>query len=94
MAFKLSFTGKVSSRRDARRAPRRKVHALAWIKLGGIAARECTIVNISRSGVQLRLDPSINVAGEFVLLQSRGEYPGRRCRVKWRRGSIIGAEFI
>ncbi|HET9536360.1 MAG TPA: PilZ domain-containing protein [Mesorhizobium sp.] len=94
MVFNFNLTA-FNSRRDLRRGSRRKVNAPAWLRLGdGIAARECTIVNISSSGVQLRIDPAIRVADQFVFLKSRGEYPGRRCRVIWRRGANIGAEFV
>jgi hypothetical protein len=34
------------------------------------------------------------VASLFSLLMRRDGAPGRRCRVKWRRGNEIGAEFI
>ena len=35
----------------------------------------------------------MTVAGHFNLLLKRDAVPGRRCRVVWRRGSEIGAEF-
>ena len=35
-----------------------------------------------------------DVADRFSLLLARDAAPGRRCRLKWRNGSEIGAEFV
>ena len=79
---------------DKRRASRRKVGAKAWIRLDeGFAVRPCQVVDLSDTGVQISLDGAQTVSGVFTLLMSRDAGVGRRARVKWRRGSEIGAEF-
>jgi hypothetical protein len=49
---------------------------------------------MSSTGVRIMLEAPRDVAGQFSLLLSRDAAPGRRCRVKWRNGSEIGAEFV
>ena len=91
-----SLTNRFKSRpRDARRSPRQKSGSKAWIRVEGeFATRSCTIADLSDSGVRLILDTTQPVAGPFTLLLSRDARPGRRCRVKWRRGTQLGAEFV
>ena len=40
------------------------------------------------------VDAPRDVTDSFSLLLSRDAAPGRLCRVKWRTGSEIGAEFV
>ena len=79
-----------------RKAERRKSGANAWIRLdgGGFAMRPCNMVDLSDTGVQITVHAAEAVPGVFTLLLSRDASFGRRARVKWRRGSQIGAEFI
>lgn len=80
--------------RDQRKATRKKVGANAWIRLGGgFATRPCSVTDISDTGVQITVLDAEPLPNEFSLLMSRGG-AGRRARVKWRRGSKVGAEFI
>ena len=81
--------------KDARKAARNKVGSKAWIKLdGGFSVRPCTVVDRSNSGVQLRIDNPSMVPDPFVLVTSRATRIGRRCRVKWRNGGQLGAQFL
>lgn len=90
MASYVSF-----GRKDYRKSPRRNSSSNAWIRLdGGFAVRPCTVVDRSDTGVQITIDRPDSVAGTFSLLSSRSAGSGKRCRVKWRRGSRIGAEFL
>jgi hypothetical protein len=78
-----------------RKAARRKSGANGWIRLdGGFATRPCSMVDLSDTGVKITVHSAETVPGVFTLLTSRDGSPGRRARVKWRRGSQIGAEFI
>jgi len=56
--------------------------------------RPCTILDLSETGVQIAVDGAESVPNNFVLLMSQDARTGRRARVKWRRGSKIGAELL
>jgi hypothetical protein len=80
--------------KDARKAARNKIGSKAWVKLdGGFSVRPCTVVDLSNRGVQLRIDNPSMVSDPFVLVMSRANRTGRRCRVKWRNGGQVGAQF-
>jgi hypothetical protein len=67
----------------------------AWIRFdNGFSVRPCVVADLSHSGVRIVVDEPHAVAVQFRLLFKRDAIPGRRCRVKWRRGLEIGAEFI
>ena len=80
--------------KDARVATRKKLGSTAWIRPdGGFSERACSVIDLSDTGVKLSIDALQTVSGQFSLLLSR-EGQGRKCRVKWRRGSQIGAMFV
>ena len=80
--------------RDSRKALRRQSSAAAWIRVEKqFAVRPCTVVDISLTGVQLTLGSPEPLPEEFRLLLSR-DSQGRRCRLKWRQGTNVGAEFL
>jgi hypothetical protein len=67
----------------------------AWIRFdNGFSVRPCRIADLSTAGVRLVVEEPHTVAAHFSLLLKRDGAPGRRCRVSWRRGSEIVAEFI
>jgi hypothetical protein len=79
----------------ARKASRRKMGAAAWIRPeDGFSVRKCIISDISPTGVRLVVDPSMMNMKRFRLLTTRDAAQGCPCRVRWRRGSEIGAEFV
>ncbi len=82
-----------SGRRDKRQTKRKPIGAAAYIRLGGFAARPCTVLDLSDTGVRISVDSAAGIPAEFTLLLSKNSQ-GRRARVKWRRGNQIGAEFI
>lgn len=49
---------------------------------------------MSHKGVRLVVDEPHTVRRQFSLLLKRDAVPGKRCRVVWRDGHEIGAEFI
>lgn len=66
-----------------------------WIRFDdGFSVRQCVLQDFSSTGVRLVVDEPHTVASHFSLLLKRDANPGRRCRVKWRRGKEIGAEFV
>ena len=82
-----------TSAKDQRKAPRKKVSADAWIR-SGFAVRPCKIVDLSDTGVQIRISTAQTVSSNFTFLTSRDAGSGRPARVRWRRGTQIGAEFL
>ena len=80
-------------RKDLGGAPREGTKV--WIRLDdGFSVRACRLIDLSSSGVRLLVDAPHDVADRFSLPLSRDAAPGRRCRIKWRSGSEIGAEFV
>jgi hypothetical protein len=80
---------------DRRRAPRQLINRVAQIRLDPDAPpHECTIADISASGVRLNVE-GLDVPEEFVLLIT-GHGVRKECsyRVVWRMGDEIGASFI
>ncbi len=81
--------------KESRKESRSKIGQKVWIRLdGGFSVRACKLVDLSGGGLRIKVDAPFDVAGLFSLMMTRNAAPGRRCRVKWRRGSEIGAEFI
>ena len=81
-------------RKDFRKA-RAAIGTKAWIRFDdGFSVRACRLIDLSSTGVRIMVDAPRDVADRFSLLLSRDAAPGRRCRVKWRNGSEIGAEFV
>jgi hypothetical protein len=79
----------------ARRSTRRQMGASAWIRPDeGFSVRKCVISDISATGVRLFVDEQHLALKQFSLLMTRHQTHGCPCRVKWRRGTEIGAEFI
>jgi hypothetical protein len=57
----------------------------------GALARDCLVADISDGGVRLFAE-GVEVPEEFdLLLEGVG---GRKCRIVWRLGDEIGAEFV
>ena len=82
-------------RKDSRKDKREEVGTKVWIRFDeGFSVRACRLVDLSNSGVRILVDAPHDVADRFSLLLTRGAAPGRRCRVKWRNGAEIGAEFV
>lgn len=81
--------------KNNRKKTRRKVGEAAWIRPdGGFAVRSCRLIDYSETGAKIALQPSEKLSSTFYLLLSRNASPGRRARIKWRKGDEIGAEFF
>jgi hypothetical protein len=81
--------------KDERRALRNRVGVPGWIRPdGGFAVRPCHVLDLSDTGIRIAIDSAHTVRGIFTFLKSRDDRFGRPARVKWRRGSQIGAEFV
>ena len=78
---------------ERRRSERHTARGLAKIQTGaGSLPRDCWISDISDGGVRLHSERT-DVPDEFTLLLP-GVGGRRECRVVWRLGNELGAEFI
>ncbi len=83
------------SSRDLRKTARTPIGSKVWIRFDdGFSVRECRLIDLSSGGIRIQVKAPFDVATLFSLLMKRNASPGRRCRVKWRRGNEIGAEFV
>lgn len=79
--------------KDRRKNQRFPVNGFAQVQNGvGTASRECRITNISDGGVRLYAE-HFEIADDFILWMPGEGAPRRRCRVMWRLGPEVGAEF-
>ena len=79
---------------DRRKAPRHSANCRAQVRDEvSTQMRDCLITDMSESGVRL-LAERAQVADAFTLYFSNDIRDRRECRVAWRLGCEIGAEFI
>jgi hypothetical protein len=79
---------------NRRRTERHAVGGLAKIQLGtGSLPRDCWVSDISDGGVRLHAE-GMDVPDEFTLVLMGVDGGRRDCRVAWRLGHEVGAEFI
>jgi hypothetical protein len=77
---------------DRRRTHRHRYSGLAKIQAhAGALPRDCWVSDISDGGVRLHCE-QVDVPTEFLLLLGNGR--PRECRVVWRLGYEVGAEFL
>jgi len=67
--------------------------AIGRVRLDDGYAREVTILDHSKSGLRIVLEPSLRIPEEFVIELARGDQM-RRARVKWRTATELGAQFV
>ena len=80
---------------ERRSFQRRSIRRQAKIIMVGSPPRNCLVMNISDGGVRLYVEGA-EVPERFVLLLSDGDgHPQPRdCKVAWRLGFELGAEFL
>jgi hypothetical protein len=77
--------------------PERRIHervpisAPARILDGSNLLTRCELRDISPTGVRIKVDPTIPLQNQFDLFS---RYIERRCRLVWRAGEHLGAEFV
>lgn len=77
---------------NRRKSERRACRSLAKIQMGGGGLpRDCTIVDISDSGIRVVAEYQ-EIPSEFVI--AIADQRPRRCRLAWRIGFEFGAEFL
>jgi hypothetical protein len=80
------------SARERRQSPRYTIDRFAKVQAAGSLPRDCLIVDISDAGIRLHSEHT-DVPEEFQVLISGLQPVRRECRVVWRLGFEIGAEF-
>lgn len=88
--------GMTSMFSDRRRSERQAISRHAKLQLaGGSLPRDCVVSDISVGGVRLHVE-GVDVPDRFVLLvaDGTGSARPRDCKVVWRLGFEVGAEFL
>jgi hypothetical protein len=79
-------------RTELRRSTRRTLGSRAWIRLdSSFAVRPCRVLDLSATGARLSIEGEITKS--LVLLLSLNS-AGRKARIKWRRGNLVGIQFL
>jgi hypothetical protein len=78
---------------DRRRAQRYSLDRFAKLQVSGSLPRDCLIVDISDMGIRIHAE-HLEVPDEFLILISGARPERRECRVVWRLGFEVGAEFV
>jgi hypothetical protein len=77
---------------NRRKTERRLCRRVAKIQFGNSSLpRDCTITDVSDGGVKL-IAEYLDIPTEFTIILSTGN--PRQCRLAWRIGCELGAEFI
>ena len=76
------------------REVRRVRHVSAWIVLTGQANQECDVMDISKNGAKIAVQSSSHVPQRFELAFLQDSIKRRACEVIWRRGKMIGVQFV
>ena len=77
---------------NRRRSERRLCTRPAKIQFGnGSLPRDCTITDVSDGGVKV-IAEYVDIPAEFTIIFSAGR--PRQCRLAWRIGCELGAEFV
>jgi hypothetical protein len=81
-------------RTPSKREVRRIRHLSAWIVEAGHEDRECQVMDVSKNGAKIITAMPSQVPGRFELMFTQGDTKRRLCDVIWRRGKIIGVQFV
>jgi hypothetical protein len=77
---------------NRRKSERRMCNRVAKIQFGtGTLPRDCTITDISDGGVKV-IAEYVQIPPEFTIILSNSA--PRACRLAWRIGCELGADFI
>jgi hypothetical protein len=77
---------------NRRRSERRECKRVAKIQFGtGSLPRDCMITDVSDGGAKI-IAEYFDIPTEFTIIFSTGN--PRQCRLAWRIGCELGAEFI
>jgi hypothetical protein len=77
---------------NRRKSERLQCRRLARIQFGtGSLPRDCTVTDISDGGVKV-IAEYLDIPPEFTIILSEGR--PRQCRLAWRIGCELGAQFV
>ena len=76
------------------REVRRVRHLSAWIVLTGRANQECQVMDISKNGAKIVVGVPSHVPQRFELAFLQDATKRQACEVIWRRGKMIGVQFV
>jgi hypothetical protein len=76
------------------REVRRVRHLSAWIVLTGQANQECQVMDISKNGAKIVVGFPSHVPQRFELAFLQDATKRQACEVIWRRGKMIGVQFL
>jgi hypothetical protein len=62
----------------------------AQVMLGGIAKRDCKVVDISESGARIAISGTIELPRQFSIAFASTARP---CQLVWRNGTMAGVKF-
>jgi len=79
---------------DFEREVRRVRHLSAWIVLKGQANQECQVMDTSMNGAKIVLGVASQVPQRFELAFLQDATKRQACEVVWRRGKMIGVQFV
>ena len=79
----------------ASRKPRYSSNQSAWMTLdGGFAKRDCKILDISGGGARIQVSDPGAIEQTFNLAMDKNVKKLTRCRLVWRKGSVVGVKFM
>jgi len=80
---------------EKRRAKRRQIGKRVWVDFGpGSRVQPCVLKDMSDGGARLVLLVREPAPYEFTLQFAPDGSVGRRCQLRWQRGSDIGVKFV
>ena len=83
---------------DNRRAHRKdmSIAVPVWIDRGdGSSWEGCTLKDVSNGGAQLMMaSPDKPLPERFLLRLSMRDQKGKLCLLRWRRGNLIGIQYV
>ena len=80
----------MSERRISPRIPTRRS---ARIDIEGKASIQCLVRDLSVSGARLEVPDVSQLANNFTLTIA-GSWDRHACRLAWRRGNVVGVEYL
>lgn len=84
-----------SAKENRRATPRHAYDGTeTWIRPEGSLTRLCQVVDLSKTGVRLKVTNAQSLPNTFTLMLSKNSGGYRPALVKWRHGNEIGAEFF
>ena len=80
---------------EKRKAKRRQIGQRVWVDFGpGASVQPCLLKDMSDAGARLILLVREPAPYEFTLRFAPDGSVGRRCQLRWQRGSDIGVKFV